>query len=316
MTFRSSTLGLFTSFCLIACGHAAGGDLPHFPATEHGRGRASAGRGGDWSARSSAPAGVASDGPRARAEESAPPSAGSAYQPGRDREIAKASESRPGLGTSWGEAVASQVSTTTFTRASGDSPYATAALFYNDDEGVAATSRGRFTDWGDSVVTLAGGSITVSLVDTSGRPLRAAQVDGRTIAVGNDGDRYVVRVDNHTPLRIETVATVDGLDVVDGSDGDVRKRGYIIAPYDSLEIEGFRESRGSVRAFRFGSVSDSYASRRGKDQNVGVVGVALFRERGSDYRWTPEETSRRSSADPFPSHFSPAPAVREQWRAE
>ena len=71
--------------------------------------------------------------------------------------------------------------------------------------------------------------------------------------------------------------------------------------------EGFRESEGSVRAFRFGSVSDSYAARRGKDRNVGVVGVAVFREQGSDFRWSPEELDRRETADPFPSHFAPPP---------
>jgi hypothetical protein len=317
MTFRFSTLGLFTSFCLIACGHGAATEPAHSPASEQSSGSRPASFSGRGPAPGiAAPARGGADKATASAQESAAPSAGAAYPSTRDAELARPPESRPGLGTSWGEAVRSRVSTTSFTRARSDSPDVTASLFYNDEEGVEATSVGRFVDWGDSVVPLAGGSVTVSLVDTRGRPLRAARVDGRTIAVGSDGDRYVVRVDNHTQFRIETVATVDGLDVVDGSDGDVRKRGYIIAPYDTLEIEGFRESQGSVRAFRFGSVSDAYASRRGKDRNVGVVGVALFAERGSDYRWTPEETTRRSFADPFPSHFAPAPPAREQWRAE
>ena len=233
----------------------------------------------------------------------------------RRPELGQPEESRPGLGTSWGESVSSQVSTTTFTRADGDTPYATAAFFYNDESGVNATSRGRFLDWGDSVVPLANGNVTVSLMDENGRPLRAARFDGRTTAVGSDGDRYVVRIDNHSPLRLETVATVDGLDVVDGGEGDFHKRGYVIAPYDTLEIEGFRESEGSVRAFRFGKVSDSYASRTGKDRNVGVVGVALFSERGADLRWTPEEIQRRETADPFPGHFAPAPPAPNQWMA-
>ena len=205
------------------------------------------------------------------------------------------------------------MSSTTFYRESYGSPDALTAFYYNDEAGINAMSRGRYVDYRDSVASLAGGRITVSLVDSSGRPLRAAHIDGRTVALGSDGDRYVVRVENHTAVRVEAVATVDGLDVVDGEEGDLNKRGYVIAPYDSLEIEGFRESEGSVRAFRFGKVSDSYAARRGKDRNVGVVGIALFRERGSDFRWTPEEIERRNSADPFPSHFAPPPPSARGW---
>ena len=230
-----------------------------------------------------------------------------AAAPAAADEMARSESERPGLGTSWGEAVSSQVSSTTFFRYSDSSPDGIASLFYNDEAGIGAMSRGRYVDYGDSVVPLVGGRITVSIVDASGSPLRAAHVGGRTIAVGSDGDRYIVRVDNRSPVRIEAVATVDGLDVIDGQDGSIHKRGYVIAPYDTLDIEGFRESEGSVRAFRFGSVSDSYAARRGKDRNVGVVGVAVFREQGSDFRWSPEELDRRESADPFPSHFAPPP---------
>ncbi len=227
--------------------------------------------------------------------------------PAPAEEMARADAERPGLGTSWGEAVSSRVESTTFYRQSDSSPDGVASLFYNDEAGVNAMSRGRFVDYGNSVVPLAGGRITVSIVDATGTPLRAARFDGRTIAVGSDGDRYIVRVDNRSPVRVEAVATVDSLDVIDGQDGSIEKRGYIIAPYDTLSIEGFRESEGSVRAFRFGSVSDSYAARRGKDRNVGVVGVAVFREQGSDFRWSPEELHRRETADPFPSRFAPPP---------
>jgi hypothetical protein len=207
--------------------------------------------------------------------------------------------------------VESRVRGTSFSRAEGDSPSATAAFYYNDESGVTAMARGRFLDWSDSVTPVADGRITVSITDVNGTPLRAAHVDGRTIAIGSDGDRYAIRVDNRSPFRVEAVATVDGLDVVDGEDGDLRKRGYVLGPYDTLRIEGFRESEGTVRAFRFGAVSDSYAERRGKGRNVGVVGVAFFRERGTDWRWTPEELERRETADPFPNnHFAPPPPSR------
>lgn len=312
MKLRIGTLGILSSLALAACGHGSS-ETPRSAASVHG---------GAGSEESGAPiAGGAAY--QSASAEPAPPAAmagAPASAPSRaTADEAKAeSESRPGLGTSWGEAVESRVSRTSFVRGS-ESPFATASFFYNDEAGAAAmVGSGRGTDFSDSVVAVRGGSVMVSLTDASGRPLRALHADGRTVAIGNDGDRYVIRVDNRSPFRVETVASVDGLDVVDGDDGDLRKRGYVLGPHDTLEIEGFRESAGTVRAFRFGSVKDSYADRRGKGRNVGVVGVALFEERGADWRWTPEEVNRRQTADPFPNHFAPAPPPPppSQWRAE
>lgn len=224
-----------------------------------------------------------------------------AASPPADYEAKVESESaseRPGLGTSWGESIDSRVTQTTFVRNDHHSPSATASFFYNDEEGVEAAARGRYVDWRDSVTVVSHGAVRVSLVDAGGSPLRAADVDGRLIAVGSQGDRYVIRIENHSSERVEAVATVDGLDVLDGNEGDIGKRGYVISPHRTLEIEGFRDSSGTVRAFRFGKTDDSYASLRGKGRNVGVVGVAIFRERGS---YSDEELRRRETADPFPN---------------
>jgi hypothetical protein len=45
-----------------------------------------------------------------------------------------------------------------------------------------------------------------------------------------------------------------------------------------LEIEGFRTSTAEVATFRFSSVGASYAGRKGKARNVGVIAVAIFDE--------------------------------------
>ena len=68
--------------------------------------------------------------------------------------------------------MSSRVESTTFYRQSDSSPDGVASLFYNDEAGVNAMSRGRFVDYADSVVPLAGGRITVSIVDATGTPLR------------------------------------------------------------------------------------------------------------------------------------------------
>jgi hypothetical protein len=95
---------------------------------------------------------------------------------------------------------------------------------------------------------------------------------------GNLNERYIIRVTNPTPSRVEAVVSVDGLDVVDGESGDLRKRGYIVPAYGQVNIEGFRTSLADVATFRFSSVDNSYAGRKGKARNVGVIAVAIFEE--------------------------------------
>jgi hypothetical protein len=93
------------------------------------------------------------------------------------------------------------------------------------------------------------------------------------------GDRYQVRVVNPTGSRIEAVVSVDGLDAVDGRPASLSKRGYIVPAYGQVVIDGFRTSLDAVAAFRFASVHDSYAAKTSHARNVGVIGVAFFRER-------------------------------------
>ena len=107
------------------------------------------------------------------------------------------------------------------------------------------------------------------------------------------------------------MATVDGLDVLDGRPGSFAKRGYLVDANSSLEIDGFRRSTSAVAAFRFGSVKDSYAARTSGDRNVGVIGIAVFREYNRAYGNRIDENRRRDNADPFPNRFAvpPPPAT-------
>jgi len=100
----------------------------------------------------------------------------------------------------------------------------------------------------------------------------------RFYVAGESGERYTIRITNPTANRIEAVVSVDGLDVVDGEAGDLRKRGYVVPPYGETRIEGFRTSHEDVATFRFSSVSNSYAGKKGVARNVGVIAVALFEE--------------------------------------
>lgn len=121
----------------------------------------------------------------------------------------------------------------------------------------------------------------VSLVAEDGSSLSTYAHNGRYYVLGEVGARYVIRVSNPTPRRIEAVVSVDGLDVIDGESGDLRKRGYIVPPYGDVRIEGFRTSQTDVATFRFSSVGGSYAGKKGKARNVGVIAVALFEEQAA-----------------------------------
>lgn len=216
--------------------------------------------------------------------------------------------SRPGLATQWGETRTSRVTTAPFHREDSSNPDALATLFYNDREGARAlASRTGFVGLDDAEFSVAGGAVTVSLRDASGNPLPAFRSSGKNFVVGESGQRYVIRLRNHTGTRLETVATVDGLDVIDGRDGSFEKRGYLLHPFSTLEIDGFRQSHDEVAAFRFGAVSSSYAASKGKARNVGVIGVAFFRERDSAWPWNGAELERRETADPFPARFAQPP---------
>jgi hypothetical protein len=248
-----------------------------------------------------------------------PPHEGGAYPAARASrsadyagEAAATPAGRPGLGTEWGETRHSEVTHTAFERASS-SPTAVGAFYYNDRQGAdAMAGRDDFRRLAEAVFALPGLPVTVSIRDGGGDPLPAVSSGVRCYAVGEAGARYTIMVQNHSALRLEIVASVDGLDVIDGKPAGYGKRGYLIRPYGSLSIDGWRQSDESVAAFRFGSVRDSYAARTGSDRHVGVIGVALFHERGAQPSgpWTDEELQKRQSADPFPNRYATPPPPR------
>ena len=116
-----------------------------------------------------------------------------------------------------------------------------------------------------------------------GVPSRTFRHDGGSFVLGHLGERYTLRVVNHTGRRIEAIVSVDGRDVIEGKPGDWReKRGYLVPAWGSVEIDGWRISRQEAAAFRFSTVPESYAARTGNAREVGVIGVAIFSE-----RWSP-----------------------------
>lgn len=215
---------------------------------------------------------------------------------------------RPGLATQWGEARSSRVHTTAFRRGSVD-PTALATVHYNDASGAAAQAALASAVSGGAHANIGNGAnqVFISLLDEHGQSLPAYHVGGRAYVLGQPGRRYSIRIDNRSAYRFEAVVSVDGLDVVDGREASLSKRGYVVGPGGSTTIEGFRTSTTQVAAFRFGAVGTSYAAQTtGSARNVGVVGVALFAEAGVVVNLY-EEAVRREQADPFPGRYAAPP---------
>lgn len=122
--------------------------------------------------------------------------------------------------------------------------------------------------------------VSVSLESAHGEALPSIRHRGKNFVAGEHGDRYEIRVTNRSGSRLEVVVSVDGLDAVSGRPGDfTSQRGYVLEPFGTVVIDGFRTSLDRVAAFRFSSVGDSFAAQVGAPHNAGVVGVAVFKER-------------------------------------
>src|SRR5690606_20233653 len=108
---------------------------------------------------------------------------------------------------------------------------------------------------------------------------------------------------NNTAERMEAVVTVDGRDVISGQLGNFKKqRGYVLDPYASIRIDGFRQSFEQVATFRFSGLQDSYTARQGTPQHAGVIGMAVFREKPRRQRKTgPIAVGPGPSPGPFPA---------------
>ncbi len=150
---------------------------------------------------------------------------------------------------------------------------------------------------------------SVEIFDRSeGRVLPMYWHEGRRYVVGKPGNEYAVRVRNAGGGRILAVMSVDGINVISGETASPQQSGYVLASNETADIGGWRKSLSRTAAFYFTALPDSYAARTGRPGNVGVIGVALFRERArpiarEEFR-RPDAAAERSStqtAAPAPS---------------
>ena len=142
----------------------------------------------------------------------------------------------------------------------------------------------------------AGTQMDVSVTDrNTGEKLEVYRHQGRLYVAGKPGNRYAINLRNKSGDRLLTVISVDGVNVLNGETAAASQSGYVISSWESAEITGWRKSMNDVAAFYFTSVANSYAGRTDRPQNVGVIGVAVYRE-----------------AEPLPLPPQPAMSARER----
>ena len=126
----------------------------------------------------------------------------------------------------------------------------------------------------------AGNLADVEVYDrSSGAMLPLYRHEGRLYVAGEPRHEYELRIRNYSGARLLAVGSVDGVNVLSGETAAPDQDGYVLDGYGSLAIAGWRKSLQRVAAFYFTALPDSYAARTGRPDDVGVIGVALFRER-------------------------------------
>jgi hypothetical protein len=141
----------------------------------------------------------------------------------------------------------------------------------------------------------------VEIVDrASGRVLPLHLHEGEAWVAGTPGAKYSIRLRNTSWSRLLAVTSVDGVNVLSGQTAASAQTGYVYSQFEQGEIAGWRKSDHEIAAFEFVASAQSYAERTGRPANVGVIGVALFREK--------ERVAHRREFMPAPQAV-PAPSA-------
>jgi hypothetical protein len=148
-----------------------------------------------------------------------------------------------------------------------------------------------------------GGMVDLSVYDrTEGRRLQVYWHEGRAWIAGRPGNEYQVTLRSRQSQDVLAVVSVDGVNVVTGQTADPSQSGYVLSPRGELDILGWRKNLSQTAAFYFTALPDSYAARTGRPDDVGVIGVALFR--------------RKVQAPQPIGQFAPSAPARAESRAD
>ena len=122
------------------------------------------------------------------------------------------------------------------------------------------------------------------IATSSMKPLRRISHDNQLFAEAPPTGEYTLRLTNNSPSTRMAIVSVDGVNVIDGKDASYEGGGYVLRPWQSVNIKGWMRSHSEVAAFTFQPSEASYAAATGRGtKNAGVIGVAVFDEKP---KWT------------------------------
>ncbi|WP_201599094.1 hypothetical protein [Psychrobacter vallis] len=171
------------------------------------------------------------------------------------------------LGTQWGDEVDSPITTVDLRRVNNE-PLEEMQVSYADKsyKGRAVNS-----------MSLLAGKVEFSVI-TDNDKLPLYRDAGNYYLQGQAGQAYRLVYHNNSANTYEIVASVDGLNVLNGSAASLYDSGYVLEPNDDLVIEGFRKSQSAVASFIFSKPDNAYAANTtsGSIENTGVIGTVIY----------------------------------------
>lgn len=141
----------------------------------------------------------------------------------------------------------------------------------------------------------------------TGQVLPVHRHQGRLWVAGRPGHEYELRLRSRHPGRLLAVTSVDGVNVVTGQTAAPDQSGYVLAGHGEVRIDGWRKDTRQTAAFHFTSLSDSYAARTGRPDDVGVIGVAIFQE-AAPAHWREDALAGRAAQQRSGAPSAPAAA--------
>lgn len=199
------------------------------------------------------------------------------------------------LGTVWGDEIYSSVTHIEATRKSSE-PIDITSIRYADK---------RFDGKKLNSLSLVNGKISMSIRHDNGKSYPIFRQNGGYFLPAKNNQTYALHYQNHTPNHYEIVASIDGLDVLDGTTASVHHVGYVLDPHSTLTIHGFRKDGNTVAGFSFGKPAESYANHNaeGDISNVGVIGTAVYELSmpNQDRQYAPPPTPQPNKPEAFPA---------------
>lgn len=156
-------------------------------------------------------------------------------------------------------------------------------------------------------------------VDGQGAPLYFAPgKNDRRYFQAFEGRNYSLVLRNNTGRRVAALIAVDGLNVVSGEISKLNpsEQMYVLAPWQTMTIRGWRTNLDEIRRFVFVDEKRSYAQRTGQsNRDMGWIRVLAFNEQQPRHAWGKVRSGYRDSGptaqDLREREVQPAPQSKE-----